>query len=260
MGAYLKKIFDYRELLWLWIMREIHARYKQSILGGLWAILQPFALMVVFSVIFSRFLQVPTEGIPYPVFSYSVLIFWTFFSTSISFGTNSLINNMGLLTKVYFPREILLLAAIGASLVDLGVASTVFVGMLIYYDVSITTTILWVFPLLLLQIILAYGAILIGSALNVFYRDIRFVVPLGLQLWLYVTPIMYPIGIIPESWRPYLAINPMVGIVQGYRNAILYGKAPDWAALWPGVVITIAVFMLGYLYFKRVEWSFADAI
>jgi lipopolysaccharide transport system permease protein len=216
--------------------------------------------MVVFGVIFSAFLSVPTGGIPYPLFSYSVLIFWSFFSNSINFGVNSLVNNTALLTKIYFPREILLLAAIGASLVDLAVASVVFLGMMGYYRWPITAAILWGVPLLALQTALAYGVILIGAALNVFYRDIRFVVPLGLQLWLYATPIMYPIEVIPLRWRSIMALNPMFGIVQGYRSALLEGKPPDWSLLWPGLLITLGVLSLGYFYFKRAEWRFADVI
>lgn len=256
----MRQLYKYRELLWIWIWREIRARYKQSILGGLWAILQPLVLMVIFSVIFSRFLQVPTEGIPYPIFYYSALLFWMFFSTSITFGANSLINNMGLLRKIYFPREIIPLAAVGASLVDFCLASTVFMGLMAYYHVPITSSLLWVGPLLVLQTLLIIGVVLIVSALNVFYRDLRFVVPLGIQIWMYATPIIYPVSLVPEPLRAYLVLNPMVGVIEGYRSSILHGVTPDWSIVWPGAMVALAIFIIGIFVFKRLEWQFADVI
>jgi lipopolysaccharide transport system permease protein len=256
----IRRLWEYRELLWLWTLREIRARYKQSVLGALWAILQPFTLMIVFSVVFANFLRVPTEGIPYPIFSYNVLIFWSFFNTGISFGVNSLVNNGNLLKKVYFPREILLLAAIGAGLFDLLISAGVFVGMLLYYQRPITMTVLWVIPLLCLETLLMYGVVLVGAALNVFYRDIRFVVPLGLQLWMYATPIIYPVDVVPEQWRAILALNPMAGIVEGFRAAILHNQAPSWSLLWPGIIITLVLLWIGGAYFRRVEGAFADVV
>lgn len=256
----IKQLIHYRELLWLWTWREVRSRYRQSILGALWAILQPLVLMVVFNVVFANFLRVPSDGIPYPIFSYSALLFWVFFSTSISFGTNSLVTNMSLLKKVYFPREILAFTAITASFFDLLISAVVFVGLMIYYQVEITLNMLWILPLLTLQTILIAGVVLFGSSLNVFYRDLRFVVPLGVQLWMYATPIIYPISIVPERYQPFLVLNPMVGIIEGYRSAILQATAPDWSLIWPGIIVSLVLFVGGYVFFKQVEWSFADVI
>jgi lipopolysaccharide transport system permease protein len=260
MISHLRRLFDYRGLLWMWTWREIRSRYRQSLLGGLWAILQPLVVMLVFNVIFARFLRVPTDGIPYPVFSYSALLFWTFFSTSVSFGTNSLVNNAALLRKIYFPREILPMAAVGASFVDLVIASSVFAGLMVYYRTAPSLTMLWVIPLLVLQVLLTLGVILFSSALNAFYRDLRFVVPLGLQLWMYATPVIYPVSIVPERWRPFLALNPMLGIVEGYRASLLNGQGPDWPTILPGAIVALALFLGGYLFFKRVEGRLADVI
>ncbi len=254
------KLIEYRELLWVWTWRELRSRYRQSVLGALWAVIQPVVVMVVFTVVFAGFLRVPSDGIPYPVFSYSALLFWTFFSASITFGTNSLVNNANLIKKVYFPRQILLLSAIGASFVDFLIAGVVFVFLMFYFQMSLTPAVLWVIPLLLLQTTLAYAVILITGALNVFYRDLRFVIPLAIQLWLYATPIIYPVSVVPEWLRPYLALNPMFGIIEGYRAAILHGVVPDFTLLWPGVLVTAILIITGLLFFNRVEWAFADVV
>lgn len=254
------KLIEYRELLWVWTWREIRSRYRQSLLGALWAVIQPVVVMVVFTVVFAGFLSVPTDGMPYPIFSYSGLLFWTFFSTSITFGTNSLVNNASLIKKIYFPRQILLLSAIGASFVDFLIAAVVFIALMIFYRVPITPAMLWIIPLLLLQIILAYAVILLAGALNVFYRDLRFVIPLLVQLWLYATPIIYPVSVVPERLRPFLALNPMFGIIEGYRAAILQGANPDFTLLWPGLVVTALLTGAGLLFFNRVEWAFADVV
>jgi lipopolysaccharide transport system permease protein len=254
------KLIEYRELLWVWTWREIRSRYRQSVLGALWAVIQPVVVMVVFTVVFAGFLRVPTDGIPYPIFSYSALLFWTFFSSSITFGTNSLVNNANLIKKVYFPRQILLLSAVGASFIDFLIAAVVFLFLMFYFRVPITSAVLWVIPLLLLQTTLAYAVILITGALNVFYRDLRFVIPLAVQLWLYATPIIYPVSVVPEWLRPYLALNPMFGIIEGYRAALLHGAGPDFTLLLPGILVTILLVVAGLLYFNRVEWAFADVV
>ena len=256
----MRRLIEYRELLWVWTIRDIRSRYKQTVLGGMWAVLQPLALMVMFSVIFSLFIKVSTEGVPYPIFSYSGLLFWIFFSTSVIFASNSLVNNMTLLRKIYFPREILPFAAVAASFVDLLIASTVFIGLIVYFRVPISISVLWVGPLLLLQIALTLGVVLFSSALNVFYRDFRFIVPLGIQLWMFATPVIYPVSIIPAAVRPYLVFNPMMGIIEGYRTSILHGVTPDWSILWPGAVVTILILFAGFAFFRRVEWAFADVI
>lgn len=253
------QLVKHRELLGIWIGREIKIRYKQSFLGAAWAILQPLALMLVFTLVFSRFVQVPTNGIPYPVFSYTAVLPWTFFATAITFGVPSLISNMNLVTKTYFPREILPLGAIGASFVDFMVASSIFVVMLYIYGVQLTSFVLWVPALLLIQILLTIGIILLASAVIVFYRDVRFIVPVALQLWLYASPVIYPASVVPEYLQTLYSLNPMVGIIEGYRATLLYGQPPPSSIIY-SAAISVFLVVLGYFVFKRLEPSFADVI
>lgn len=255
-----KMLYRYRELLWMWTLRNMKVRYKQSFLGGAWAILQPLSLMVVFTVVFSFFVQMPSDGIPYPVFSYVALLPWTFFTTSVSFGVPSLVNNMNLVTKIYFPREILPLASVAAAFVDFGAAAVVFVGMMLLYRIPLTLTLLAVPLLLALQILLTLGVVLLASAINVFYRDVRFIVPLALQLWLYASPVIYPVSLVPQRVRWLYQLNPMVGIIDGYRQAVVSGRWPDLSTLLPAAFISCALFPVAYHFFKRVEMDMADII
>jgi lipopolysaccharide transport system permease protein len=217
-------------------------------------------MMVMFTVVFSFLARVPTDGVPYPLFSYAALLPWTFFQTAVSFGVPSLVNNLNLVTKTYFPREILPVGAVGASFFDFLVASTLFFFMLGLYGVSLTWTIAWVPLLLLLQILLTVGVTLLGSAIIVLYRDVRFIVPLALQLWLYATPIIYPVRLVPEHLRPIYMLNPMAGIVVSYRQVILFGQPPTWRYLGVSAAAALALFVVGYITFKRLEASFADII
>lgn len=256
----IQELIKFRGLLWVWSLREIRIRYKQSILGGIWAILQPLSYMVIFTVIFGFLVKVPTEGIPYPVFFYSALLPWTFFTSSISFAVPSLVNNFNLVTKIYFPREILPLGAIAAAFIDFIIASFMYLALLIIYQVPIRITILWLPVILLLQILLTLGVSLLGAALIVSYRDIRFIVPLGLQLWMYLTPVVYPLSTIPEQYRFFYMLNPMAWIIDSYRRIILLGQMPQWEYLALEVVIIVTLFVFGYFYFKRKEDAFADII
>ena len=253
------ELIEYRELLGIWTGREIKIRYKQSFLGATWAVLQPLALMLMFTLVFSRFVQVPTNGIPYPLFSYTAVLPWTFFATAIAFGVPSLVGNMNLVTKTYFPREILPLGAIGASFFDFIIASSIFVLMLIFYGVRVTSSALWVPVILLIQIALTIGVTLLASGIIVFYRDVRFIVPVVLQLWLYATPIIYPASLVPESLQTLYVLNPMVGIIEGYRATILIGQPPP-NSLVISAVVAAGILVAGYSVFKRLERSFADII
>lgn len=241
-------------------MREIKVRYKQSILGGAWAILQPLSLMLIFTVVFSFFARVPTDGIPYPVFSYAALLPWTFLATSISFGVPSLVNSMNLVTKVHFPREILPLGVLAAAFVDFCIASVIFVGMMILYRMPAYLTLAWLPLLVFVQILLTLGVTLVGAAVNVFFRDIRFIVPLGLQLWLYATPVIYPISLVPERIRPFYMLNPMAGLIASYRRVALQGLPPAPREFGPAVFLAVVLCIGGYLMFKRLERQFADII
>ena len=256
----LRTLLNYRELLWMWTLRGVKVRYKQSVLGAAWAILQPLSIMVIFSVIFTRFVRVPSQGLPYPIFSYTALLPWTFFATSIGFATSSLVGNMGLVTKIYFPREILPVSAVVVSFIDFLVASLVFVGLMVFYRIPVGITVLLVPLLLAVQVLLILGIVLLASAVNVFYRDIRFVVPLAVQLWMYATPIIYPVTLVPERFRGVYMLNPMTGLIESYRAVLLQGVWPDWSNLGIAAGVSAMLFLLGYTYFKRVEWQFADII
>jgi len=257
---HLRNLYQYRDLLWLWIVREIKVRYKQSVLGIAWAVLQPLALTVVFTVVFSRLVHVDTGGVPYPVFSYAALVPWTLLATSLSFGIPSLVNNMNLVTKIYFPREILPLASIGAALLDLAVAAVIFVGMLLAYGVWPGVHALWVIPLLAIQLMLMTGVTLLGSALIVFFRDMRFVVPLVTQVWMYATPVIYPVELVPERLQPYYFLNPMAGIIDGYRRVLLTAQSPQLLYVGIAALVSALVLVAGYVIFKRTEPLFADLI
>lgn len=254
------KLYQYRDLLWLWTLREVQVRYKQSLLGIAWAVLQPLALTIIFTIVFSRLVQIDTGGIPYPVFSYVALVPWTFFATSLNFGVTSLVNNMNLVTKIYFPREILPLASVGAAFVDFLVSAAILTGMMLLYGIRPGWVSLWVVPLLILQIALTVAVVLLGAAFLVFFRDVRFVVPLLTQVWMYATPIIYPTTSIPPQFRTLYFLNPMAGIIDGYRRILLSGALPSSDAIVPGTVVTFVLLIGSYIFFKCSEPVFADLI
>lgn len=258
--SYIKELYQSRDLLRIWAQREIKVRYKQSFLGAAWAILQPFVMMLMFTAVFSVIARLPSDGIPYPIFSYTALLPWTFFSTSISFAVPSLVNNMGLVTKIYFPREVLPVASVIAAFVDFCVASTVFVALMVYYWMPLHLTMLWVPVLVVTQILLTLGVVFFASTVNVWFRDIRFVVPLGMQLWMYASPIIYPVSLVPERWRMLYMLNPMACLIDSYRRVILLGEPPQYAYLIWAMLLAAVSCVAGYLYFKRSEPRFADVI
>jgi lipopolysaccharide transport system permease protein len=260
MIANLKELYRYRELLWMWILRELKVRYKQSILGAAWAILQPLGLMLVFTAVFSYFNRLPSDNIPYPIFSYTALLPWTLSSTGISFAVPSLTSNMNLVKKIYFPREILPIASVVAAFADFLVASTVFLGLMVYYRVPLRASCWWIPVILAIQVSLTVGIVLVAATLNVWYRDIRFVVPLGIQLWMYASPVIYSISSVPESIRSLYLLNPMAGVISSYRNVILKGQPPNLTYLAFSGAIAVLILFGGYAYFKRSEIRFADVI
>ena len=253
-------LFQHWELISSFALRDIKARYKQSALGIAWSLLQPLSMMVVFTLVFSIFAKVPSDGIPYPVFAYSALIFWTFFSSAISGGTVAMVSNATLIRKIYFPRETLLVAVLLAGLLDLGVASLLFVGMLVYYKVTLSLAALWVVPLLLVQITLTFGLISLTSAAHVNFRDMGHALPLVVQLWMFATPVAYPISVIPGWLHPLYMLNPMAAIIDGYRRALLLGIAPDLPALGMSVAITVIITAIALSVFKHAARTFADVI
>ncbi len=255
-----RNLIQAKDLLLAWTSRTIRARYQQSLLGGLWAIIQPTATVAIFSVIFTRFMHVDTGGIPYVLFSYATMVPWTLFTTSLSDMVGSMVDNMNLVTKIYFPREVLPIAAMLARLLDFGIASLVLVVLLIYFRTPVFLM-GWLFlPFILaIQIALALGLGLIGAALDVFYRDIKLLITLGLQIWLYASPVIYPVSSVPEQFRPFYFLNPMAGVVQSYRDVLLYETLPGTYLIWPAVA-SLAILILGYWFFKRVEFQFADVV
>lgn len=260
LGQNLKLIVEYRELLLTWTVREIKARYRQSALGFGWALIQPVFQMVVISIIFGNFLRVPSGNVPYPVFAYAALLPWTLFSGSITAAVPSVLTNMQLVTKIYFPREILPLSAMLARLVDFAIASLVFVGLMLWYDIPVHTTLVYVPLLLLIQMILAAGVGLLGAAISVFLRDISFAIPMVMQIWMYISPVIYPLDQVPERWRTLYMLNPMAGIIDSYRRVILHGELPDLTLLAVSAATSLVLFAASYVYFKRLEMAMSDII
>lgn len=256
----LGELVRYRDLLWSWVIREIKIRYKQSLLGAAWAVLQPLALMLMFTLVFSVLVNIETGEVPYPLFSYTAVLPWTLLHTSISFATSSLLSNMNLVTKTYFPREVLPLGSVGAALLDFLVASTVFAGLMFYYRLPLTIEAIWMPLLLAVQLALILGVALITSSLSVMYRDIRFLVPLGLQLWFYATPVIYPLSLVPDRFRLLYMLNPMAGLIDSYRAVLLHGQPPDFTYLAMATSVALIVLAAGYALFKKLEPSFADVI
>ena len=256
----LSEVWAYRELLYFLVWREIKVRYKQTAIGVSWAIVQPFMTMVVFSVVFGRFAGIPSDGVPYPVFAYCALLPWQLFAFALAESTNSVVNNQRLLTKVYFPRVILPLAAIGVGLVDFGLAFLVLFGLMAYFGVGLASAI-WTVPLwAALGVVTALSAGLWLSALNVAYRDIRYAVPFLTQIWLFATPVAYPTSIVPEAWRPLYALNPMVGVVDGFRWALLGTSRPALMTVGVSAASVLLLLASGLYYFRRTERTFADII
>ncbi len=260
MISYFKELIHYRELLLTFAIRDLKVRYKQTIMGMAWAILQPLALMIIFTVVFSRLARVPSDGIPYPIFSYCALLPWIFFSTSVNMATPSVTNNMNLVTKIYFPREVLPIATVMACFVDFLIASVIFIGMMFFYHVNLNIYMLWIPLIMAIQIIFTLGIVLLTSCSNVFFRDIKHIMPIGLQIWMYLTPIIYPVSLIPEKWRTLYMLNPMAGIIDGYRRVILQASPPEFKFLLLASCVSLVLFFLGYSYFKKAEGVFADVI
>ncbi len=254
------EVLQYRELIWTFTLREIAVRYKQAVLGAAWAIIQPLSMMMVFTLFFSRLMHIPSDGTPYPLFVYSALLPWTFFATSLAFAVPSLTNNTQLITKVYFPREVLPLASVLAAGFDFCIAGLVLLGMMLVYRVPLTLSILWILPLLAIQIVFTIGAALFFSALNVSYRDVRHAVPLVIQLWMFATPVIYPASVVPDRYRTLYFLNPMAAIIEGFRQVLVRGLAPDLRLLVPAAAVAGIVLWASYRYFKKAEDTFADVI
>ncbi|HEV2844588.1 MAG TPA: ABC transporter permease [Thermoanaerobaculia bacterium] len=256
----LRELWSYRELLYFLVWRDVKVRYKQTALGVAWAVLQPVATMLVFSLFFGRLAGVPSDGVPYPLFSFAALVPWTFFATGLALSANSLVGSQNLVTKVYFPRLVIPAATVLSGVVDFALAFAVLLGMMAGYGLPPGPRLLWTIPFLLLALVTSLGAGLWLSALNVRYRDVRYVIPFLVQLWLFATPIAYPGSLLEEPWRTVYGINPMVGVVEGFRWALLGTGAPPGPAVAVSGLAALALLAGGVLYFRRTERTFADVI
>jgi lipopolysaccharide transport system permease protein len=253
------ELWEYRELLWAMTTRDIKVRYKQTVLGAGWAIVRPLLTMILFTVIFGKFAKMPSDGFPYPVFVYAALLPWTFFSTAVSSGAQSLVGAGPLLSKVFFPRLIIPLSSIGGALIDFLVSSALLLLMMVWYGVGWSAQLALVLPLLALLVVVAVAIGTLLSAVTVTFRDFTHITPFLVQIWMYATPVVFPLSVVPGRWRWLLYLNPMTGIVEGFRSALL-GKPLDFVALASSLAWTIVLGIAAVVYFERVERRFADII
>jgi lipopolysaccharide transport system permease protein len=253
-------VWAYRELLYFLVWRDIKVRYKQTILGAAWAVLQPFTTMVVFSLFFGRLAQIPSDGVPYPLFSLAALVPWTLFAYGLTQSSSSLVDGANLLTKVYFPRLIIPLAAVLSGVVDFGLALLVLLGMMLTYGIVPTAHLLWLPAFVLLALATSLGAGLWLSAMNVQFRDVRYTVPFLTQLWLFATPIVYPSSLLAEPWRTVYGLNPMAGVVEGFRWVLLDTPTAPGPMLAVSILVVLVLLIGGALYFRRMEKTFADVV
>jgi lipopolysaccharide transport system permease protein len=256
----LGEVWDYRELLYFLIWRDIKVRYKQTSLGAAWAIIQPFFTMLVFSLFFGKLGKIPSDGLPYPVFAYAALVPWTFFAQGLTQSSDSLVGSGNLIKKVYFPRLVIPLGAVTAGVVDFALAFAVLIAMMLYYHVTPTANVIFLPFLVLLALITSLGVGLWLSALNVKYRDVKYVVPFVTQFWMLATPIAYPSSLLPEPWRTISGLNPMAGVVEGFRWALLGRNTAPGAMVWVSAGVALLVLVGGAFYFRRMEKTFADVV
>lgn len=256
----LSELWDYRELLYFLVWRDIKVRYRQTLLGASWAVIQPFMTMVVFSVFFGGLAKIPSDGIPYPIFAFAALVPWTAFANGLNQSSNSLVGNAHLITKVYFPRLIVPLASVFSSIVDFLVAFVVLIGLMLFYGIVPTLNVLWLPLFLLLALVTALGVGLWLSALNVEYRDVRYLLGFVTQIWLFATPIAYPSSMLPEPWRTVYGLNPMAGVVEGFRWALLGTNSAPGPIIAVSTTVAALILVSGAFYFRRMEKTFADIV
>lgn len=255
-----RELWEYHELLFFLVWRDIKVRYKQTVIGAAWAIIQPVLTMVVFSVVFGAFAKIPSDGIPYPVFAFAALLPWQLFANALGGAGNSLVSSQSLITKVYFPRLIVPLAAVLAGLPDFAIAFVVLLGLMVWYGIVPTLAILTLPLFLLLALATALAVGLWLAALNVQYRDVRYTIPFLTQFWLYATPVAYPSSLVPPQWRALYGLNPLAGVVEGFRWALLGKTEAPGPLLFVSLATVLALLVGGLVYFQRVEGNFADVV
>jgi len=256
----LRELWEYRELLYFLMWRDIKVRYKQTLLGAAWAVLVPFLQMVVFTIFLGKLAKIPSDGIPYPIFSFSALVVWTFFAQGLTQSTNSLVAGQNLIKKVYFPRLAIPISTVLSGVVDFAIAFVVLLGLMWKFDIAPTGHVVWLPLLLLLALVTSLGVGLWLSALNVRFRDVRYVVPFLVQLWMFATPVAYPASLVPEKWRLFYGLNPMVGVVEGFRWALLGTATRPGPMISASAVAALLLLVSGAFYFRRMERSFADLV
>jgi lipopolysaccharide transport system permease protein len=255
----LGELWDYRELLYFLTLRDIKVRYKQTVMGLAWVIIQPLTTMLIFTLVFNRFVRLDTGALPYPLFALSGLLLWLFFANAVTNSTNSMVSNANLITKVYFPRMFIPAASVAAGLVDLAVALLLLVGLCIYYGVALTLNLLLVPLLIMLMALLALGVGLLSAAMTVKYRDLRHALPFIIQFWMFASPVIYPASVVPVQWKWLLLINPVAGIIEGFR-ASLTGHSFDWLHVFISAATTLALLVFSFYIFRRFEDTFADVV
>ncbi len=259
-GPKLRELWEYRELLFFFVWRDVKVRYRQTVMGALWAIIQPVFTMVIFSLFFGRLAKVPSDGLPYPIFSYAALVPWIFFATALTQASNSLVLSANMVKKIYFPRLTLPIATVLAGVIDFVLAFMVLLGMMLFYGLLPTINVLWLPFFLLLALITSLGVSLWLSAMNVQFRDVQYTIPFLTQAWLFVTPIAYPSSLLPEPWRTLYGLNPMAGVVEGFRWALLGTDTAPGPMTLVSAVVALTLFISGAFYFRRMEQGFADVL
>lgn len=255
----LRELWEFRDLLYFFTWRDIKVRYKQTFLGFAWAIIQPFLAMLIFTLFFGLLAKLPSDGIPYPIFAYAALLPWTLFSESLTRSTSSMVMNANVLKKVYFPRVALPISSVLSPLLDFGIAFTILILMMVYYAITPTVNIIWLPALILLTLMTSLGIGLWTSALNAMYRDFQYVVPFIVQIWMYASPVVYSASMIPEQYRFLYGLNPMAGVIEGFRWALLGAEAPG-SVILVSVAISLIILITGAFFFRRMERTFADEV
>ena len=255
-----RELWEYRELLYFFVWRDIKVRYKQTAIGATWAVLQPFLTMLVFSLFFGRLAHIPSEGLPYPIFYYSALLPWMYFSAALQNATNTIVENQRLITKVYFPRLALPLSSVLSGLIDFGISFLMFVAIMAYYGMRLTALALWVPAFILLAIVTALGVGLWLAALNAIYRDVRYVLPFLVQFWMFASPVAYPSALVPEKWRWLYYLNPMAGVIDGFRWSLAGHGDPPGRPFFVSVGVAILILLGGVAYFQKMETTVVDIV
>lgn len=260
LGPQLSRLLEYGDLLRTLTVHRIDVRYRQTVLGVAWAVVQPLLMMLIFAAVFSRLARIPSEGVPYALFAYAALLPWTCFSTAVTNGTASLVSHTHLITKVYFPREVLPLSYVLVSLFDFAIGLVALALLMAWFQVGVNSTVLLLFPIIGLLAAWSLAVSLALSALQVRWRDVGVALPVAIQLGMFVSPVIYPLGVVPPSWRPLYLLNPMAGIIQSFRDILLRGQAPDLLPLVMAAIVIAVALPLAYVVFKRAEATMADII